>query len=52
MNNVISQGLKDDEMNINIDNLTVSDVDPMCILLRECDFQKITLIGNMEFNEE
>ncbi|KAL4445924.1 hypothetical protein ABPG74_010916 [Tetrahymena malaccensis] len=52
MNNAITHGLKGDELIINIDNLTSPDVEPMRVLLRECDFSMITLTGNKEFNEE
>ena len=51
MNNAITHGLKGDEMIINADNLIPSDVEPMRILLRECDFSTITLTGNKELNE-
>ncbi|EAR85274.2 hypothetical protein TTHERM_00470470 (macronuclear) [Tetrahymena thermophila SB210] len=52
MNNAITHGLKGDELIINVDNLTSPDVDPMRVLLRECEFSIITLTGNKEFNEE
>ncbi|KAL4492496.1 hypothetical protein ABPG72_005631 [Tetrahymena utriculariae] len=52
MNNAITHGLKGNELIINIDNLTSSDVEPMRVLLRECDFSIITLTGNKEFNQE
>lgn len=50
INSVISHGLKENDLFLNVDNLLPSDLNPLKVLLPQCEFESVSLIGNKEFD--